>query len=158
MKKIIKKLEQEIDELKMYKTEHATAYRSGVSFALKIFTEALKASEEALHELLNEAKVPFKIEKDFIKIGNKKYDSRLFQIESFRNEFVHGEIHGYKYIFKTNYPLNIEGAIKSFISERKKTDGLSFTNYCKLIFDMNVDVVWRYNSYNKINKQTKKKS
>ena len=147
MKKIIEKLEQEIEELKPYKTEHATAYRSGVSFALKNLTDSLNANEEALHEFLNKAKVPFKIEGDFVKIGSKKYDSRLFQIESFREEFVHGEIHGYKYLFKTNYPQNIEGAIKSFVNDRKKKDGLSFTNYCKLKFDMNVDVVWRFNSY-----------
>lgn len=153
MKKIIKKLEQEIEELKPYKTEQATAYRSGISFALKTFAEALKANEEALHELLKESKVPFKIEKDFIKLGNKRYDSKLFQVESFRNEFVRGEIHGYKYLFKCNLPEALEPAIKSFLAERKSNTLPHFMNYCKIKFDMNVDVVWRYNSYNKINKK-----
>ena len=153
MKKIIEKLEQEIEGLKMYKTEHATAYRSGVNFALKVFKESLKANGEALYELLNEAKVPFKIEKDFIKIGNKKYDSKLFQIESFREEFVHGEIHGHKYLFKCNLPEALEPAIKSFLAERKSNTLPNFMNYCKIKFDMNVDVVYKFNSYNKINKK-----
>lgn len=153
MENIIKKLEQEIEELKPYKTEQATAYCSGVSFALKTFTDALKANEKALHELLNDTKVPFKIEKDFIKLGNKKYDSRLFQIESFRNEFVHGEIHGHKYLFKCNLPEALEPAIKSFLAERKSNTLPNFMNYCKIKFDMNVDVVYKFNSYNKLNKK-----